>query len=72
MNEIKLTNSSVETVKMDTEFINWICPNPDCNNKNRTIEWDISNQELFCNKCHETVKYSWEQPNQTPQKKDKL
>jgi len=58
MKEIKLKNECVETVKMDTEFINWTCPN--CGDKNRTIEWDMRNQELFCNKCHETVKYSWE------------
>lgn len=58
MLEIKLKNENVETVKMDTEFINWTCPK--CGGTHRTIEWAINNQELWCSKCEETVKYSWE------------
>lgn len=58
MKEIKLSNSCIETVKMDTEFINWVCPY--CNKVNRNIEWIIHNQELWCNKCHNTTKYSWD------------
>lgn len=57
MKEIKLKNECIETVKMDTEFINWKCPN--CGSKNRTIEWTISNKELFCIHCTKTTKYSW-------------
>jgi len=58
MKEIKLKNSDIETVKMDIEFIHWTCPY--CGAKDRTIEWSIKDQELFCMKCHKTTKYSWE------------
>lgn len=58
MKEIKLKDSSVETKKMDTEFIHWECPT--CGKAHRTIEWALSNKELWCDKCEETVKYSWE------------
>ena len=58
MKAIKLKNDSVEQVRMITEFIHWKCPN--CGEAHRTIEWNITNQELFCTKCKETVKYSWE------------
>jgi len=58
MEAIKLTNECIDTVKMDTEFINWKCPN--CGKAHRTIEWAVHNQELWCDKCKKTIKYSWE------------
>ena len=57
MKTIKLKSNCIETIKMDTEFINWECPH--CNKKHRTIEWAISNQLLWCDKCNEDIKYLW-------------
>jgi len=57
MKEITLNNSCVESKKTITEFINWKCPI--CKQQHRTIEWAISNQELYCNGCKNIIKYVW-------------
>ena len=54
MNEIRLKSYSIDTVKMDTEFINWKCPL--CGEAHRTIEWAIHNRDLWCHKCKKTIK----------------
>ena len=57
MIEIKLKDEDVSSKKITVEYLNWTCPH--CESKQSTMEYLITNKELFCNKCYETVKYIW-------------
>ncbi len=61
MKIIKLKTTDIETEEVPTEFVNWVCP--ECGKIQRTIEWNIENEELWCLKCEIAFKISWENIN---------
>lgn len=52
------TDIKIESEKMTVEYFVWDCHK--CGNRNRTLEFNVSNYTLWCISCHKETKYSTE------------